>query len=265
MVGDFGGGGLLLAFGVVCAVLEARSSGTGQVVDAAMVEGASLLASMMWGLFAEGRWNLTRGANTTDGGAHFYSAYECADGKYISVASAEPHFYALLREKLGLQDAVFDAQLDPSQWPMLKQRMATLFRTRTRDEWCVLLEGTDVCFAPVLDWAEAPQHPQALSRGSFIDVAGVKQPHPAPRFSRTLLDTPRPAVAPGAHTEEILREAGFDDLEIDRLRRGGAIFAQATSTDAGPDPGTDCCKHKSQERAGPATSNGQPPRAPIDR
>ncbi len=230
LIGDFGGGGMLLAFGVVCALLAARSSGQGQVVDAAMVDGSSLLASMTWGLFAEGRWNLARGSNTNDCGAHYYGAYECADGKYVSIASAEPQFYALLREKAGLMDAAFDAQNDRAQWPALKQRLTALFRTRTRAEWCALMEGSDVCFAPVLDWNEAPQHPHAVAREAFIDVAGVLQPRPAPRFSATPPATPRAAVAIGADSLAVLREAGFDDARIAQLQAAGVLAAPAQTS-----------------------------------
>jgi alpha-methylacyl-CoA racemase len=225
LIGDFGGGGMLLAFGVVCALLSARSSGKGQVVDAAMVDGSALLASMTWGLFAEGRWNLARGTNTNDCAAHYYGAYECADGKFISIASAEPQFYALLREKAGLQDAAFDAQNDQAQWPALKARVAALFRTRTRADWCDLMEGSDVCFAPVLDWNEAPHHPHAVAREAFVRVEGVLQPRPAPRFSGTPPPTPRAPVAIGADSLAVLREAGFDAARIAQLQSAGALAA----------------------------------------
>jgi alpha-methylacyl-CoA racemase len=158
LVGDFGGGGMLMAFGVMCALLEARSSGKGQVVDVAMTDGTALLSSIIYGLKAAGVWNNQRGENLLDGGAHFYGAYACADGKFISIGSIEPQFYALLLELCGIADAAFDSQLDKHSWPMLKNRLADVFRTKTRQEWCALLEGTDVCFAPVLDWDEAPQH-----------------------------------------------------------------------------------------------------------
>ena len=231
LIGDFGGGGMLLAFGVVCALLAARSSGKGQVVDAAMVDGSSLLASMTWGLFAERRWNLARGTNTNDCAAHYYGAYECADGKFVSIASAEPQFYALLREKAGLQDKAFDAQNDQALWPELKARMATLFRTRTREDWCALMEGTDVCFAPVLDWNEAPVHPHALAREAFVNVQGVPQPRPAPRFSGTPPPMPRAPVALGADTLAVLREAGFDEARIALLQRSGALAAATDAAD----------------------------------
>lgn len=162
-----------------------------------------------------------------DGGSHFYGAYECADGRYVSVASAEPQFYALLRRKTGLDDPAFDAQLDQRCWPELKQRIAAVFRTRTRAEWCALMEGSDVCFAPVLAWDEAPSHPHNQARQAFIEVAGVVQPAPAPRFDRTPAAPPRAPVANGADTVAVLREAGFDNARIAALREDGAIGAAA--------------------------------------
>ncbi len=233
LIGDFGGGGMLLAFGVVCAVLAARQSGQGQVVDAAMVDGAALLGSMNWGLYAEGRWQLERGSNTNDCAAPYYSAYECADGKFVCIASAEPQFYALLRSKLGLaDDAAFDAQNDRSHWPALKAQLTALFRSRTRAQWCELMEGSDVCFAPVLDWNEAPKHPHAVAREAFIDVAGVTQPRPAPRFSGTPVPTPSAPVAHGADTLALLREAGLSDARILHLQQAGAIGPVLAPPDA---------------------------------
>ena len=196
-VGDFGGGAMLLAFGVLSALYESRHSGHGQVIDAAMTDGAALMSAMMYGFKSAGQWNNQRGENMLDGGAHFYDTYACADGKYVAVGAIEPQFYALLRECCGIaDDPAFDAQMDTARWPLLTLRMADLFRTRTRDEWCVLLEGSDACFAPVLDWDEAPAHPHNVARGTFIDVAGVVQPAPAPRFSRT------PPSVPGAVSVE---------------------------------------------------------------
>ncbi|WP_233101810.1 CaiB/BaiF CoA transferase family protein [Variovorax sp. IB41] len=194
-VGDFGGGAMLLAFGILAALHEAKGSGQGQVVDAAMTDGAALLSSMMYGFKSAGMWSNQRGENMLDGGAHFYDTYACADGKYVAVGAIEPQFYALLRERCGIaDDTAFDAQMDADRWPLLKLRMADLFRTRTRDEWCVLLEGSDACFAPVLDWDEAPAHPHNVARGTFANVGGVVQPAPAPRFSRTAPVMP-PATA----------------------------------------------------------------------
>ena len=187
-IGDFGGGGMLLGFGLVCALLEAKSSGRGQVVDAAMTDGTALLSTMMYGFKAQGQWSNSRGDNMLDGGAHFYDTYTCADGKHIAIGAIEPQFYALLMKLLGITDPAFAAQMNPAAWPELKQRLTALFATRTRDAWCALLEGTDVCFAPVLDWDEAPQHPHNVARKTFIEVDGVVQPAPAPRFSRTVAE-----------------------------------------------------------------------------
>lgn len=222
-IGDFGGGGMLLAFGVMCAMYEAGRSGRGQVVDAAMEEGSALLAAMNWGFKAAGLWRNERGDNVNDGGAHFYNAYVCADGHCITIASAEKQFYALLREKLGLDDPAFDAQHDHKKWPALKERLAAVFKSRTRAEWCALLEGTDVCFAPVLDWNDAPQHPHNRARGLFLDIAGVTQPAPAPRFSRTPLHTPAPPSAPGADADAALRDWGFSADRIEQLRASGVM------------------------------------------
>ena len=201
LVGDFGGGGMVLAFGIVCGILEARQSGRGQVIDAAMTDGAALLMAPIYGLKAAGRWTNRRGTNYLDGGAHFYGTYECADGKYVAVGAIEPQFYALLLAKTGIVDPQFQAQTDAAQWPELKTKLAALFKTRTRDEWCELLEGTDVCFAPVLDMDEAPQHPHNVARGTFVEVGGVIQPAPAPRFSRTAPAIQTPPPVAGAHDE----------------------------------------------------------------
>jgi alpha-methylacyl-CoA racemase len=209
LVGDFGGGGLLLAFGIVCALLAARQSGQGQVVDAAMVDGAAVLAASFYGMHAAQRWSNERERNLLDGGAHYYCCYECADRKYVAIGSLEPQFYALLLEKCGLsQDPAFQNQRDTTRWKELGDQLAVIFKRKTRDEWCQLMEGSDVCFAPVLDWDEAPQHPHNQARGNFINIAGVTQPAPAPRFSRTQPTMPSPPVAPGAHTAEILQELG---------------------------------------------------------
>lgn len=217
LIGDFGGGGMLLALGMVSGLLEAARSGRGQVIDAAMTDGAALLSAPFWGLKAAGMWNNARGTNLLDGGAHFYNVYACADDEYISIGSIEPQFYALLREKLDLRDPEFDAQMDAGQWPELKKKLAEIFRQRTREQWCALLEGTDVCFAPVLNWDEAPRHPHNLARGTFIDVEGVTQPAPAPRFSRTPAGVARgTAVETGS---EVLREWGLDDAAIGELAR----------------------------------------------
>ena len=223
MVGDFGGGGMLLAFGVVCGIVEARTSGSGQVVDAAMVDGAATLMTFVHGLAAMGVWHDERGTNMLDTGAHFYDVYETSDGGYVSIGSIEPQFYAELREKLGLDDDEWDAQMDRASWPDKKEKIAAVFRTRTRDEWCELLEGSDVCFAPVLSFTEAPSHPHNVARGTFTEVAGVVQPRPAPRFSRTDGAIRRPPPHAGQHTDDVLAEAGFSADELASLRDAGAI------------------------------------------
>ncbi len=185
LVGDFGGGGMLLAFGVVCGILESRESGHGQVIDAAMLDGAALQMSMFYGLKAAGKWSKQRGMNLLAGGAHFYDTYECADKKFIAIGAIEPQFYALLLEKAGLSDPAFRMQMDATEWANLKDRFAAVFKTKTRDQWCELIEGTDVCFAPVLDMDEAPVHAHNKARRTFVEVDGIIQPAPAPRFSRT--------------------------------------------------------------------------------
>lgn len=223
LVGDYGGGGMMLAFGVVCALLESRNSSRGQVVDAAMTDGASLLMALMYGAKAAGRWTNNRGSNRYDGGAHFYDTYECADGKYISIGSIEPQFYNLLLEKCGITDPVFQGQTVQSKWPQLKKKMAAVFKEKTRSEWCDIMEGTDVCFAPVLDLDEAPQHPHNKARNTFIEIDGVIQPAPAPRFSRTIPKVQAPPPEPGEHTTAVLSDWGFNAEEIDRLKYNGAI------------------------------------------
>ena len=223
LVGDFGGGTMLLAFGMVCGLLEAARSGQGQVVDTAMVDGASMLMAMLYGMKDQGMWTNTRGDNMLDGGAHFYGCYECSDGRHVSIGSIEPQFYALLRETLGLDDAAFDAQHDKTGWPDLKRRLADVFRTKTRDEWVAIMEGTDICFAPVLDLDEAPRHPHNTARDTFVDVDGVVQPAPAPRFSRTPAGVPRGAPAVGGDTDDVLAQAGRTKDEINALRQAGVV------------------------------------------
>jgi alpha-methylacyl-CoA racemase len=203
--GDFGGGGMLLAFGMAAALVAVKTGGPGQVVDAAMTEGSSLLAGMLRWLGATGRWRDARGVNLLDGGAHFYDSYETADGKYVAVGAIEPQFYAELLTKLGLgEDSAFRAQFDAEGWPALTARLAALFRTKTREEWCALLEGTDACFAPVLSLAEAPLHPHNVARNAFVEVGGMTQPAPAPRFSATPADPPRAPPAAGADNDALL-------------------------------------------------------------
>lgn len=223
LVGDFGGGGMLLAFGLVCALFEARNSGRGQVVDAAMVDGSAALMAMIYGLKAAGFWADDRGVNLLDGGAHFYDTYETADGKYISVGSIEPQFYELLLQHAGIEAPDFNDQLDQQKWPLLKEKITAIFKTKTRDEWCRIMEGSDVCFAPVLSLDEAPGHHQNLARKTFIDVDGVLQPAPTPRFSQTPPELQGPPPKPGEHTKAVLAEFSFSAAEIDGLEAAGAI------------------------------------------
>jgi alpha-methylacyl-CoA racemase len=185
LVGDFGGGALYLVVGVLAALLEARKSGKGQVVDAAMCDGAASLMSMFFDMAAVGRWTDERETNFLDGGAHFYGVYECSCGQFISIGSIEPQFYALLREHAGLSEACFDAQMDRDGWAALREKLTEVFKTKSRDEWCKIMEGTDICFAPILTMKEAPNHPHMAAREVFVTRHGVTQPAPAPRFSRT--------------------------------------------------------------------------------
>lgn len=223
LVGDFGGGGMLLAYGMVCALLEAQKSGKGQVVDAAMVDGAASLMAMFFTMGAVGRFNDQRGTNLLDGGAHFYDTYETSDGKAICIGSIEPQFYALLIEKAGLDQERFAPQMDPSQWPALKAELMDVFRSKTQAEWCEIMEGSDVCFAPVLSIFEAPEHPHNKARNSFVEIDGVVQPAPSPRFSRTAAEISHAARAPGADTEAVLLDCGFNADEVATLRDAGAI------------------------------------------
>ena len=223
LVGDFGGGTLYLLVGVLAALLEARQSGKGQVVDAAMVDGAASLMTTFFGLKAAGLWNNERGANLLDGGAHFYSVYETSDGKYVSIGSIEAKFYAELLEKTGLDPADLPPQMKPASWPVIKEKLTEVFKTKTRDEWCSIMEGSDICFAPILDLDEAPEHAHMKARGTFAEVDGVVQPAPAPRFSRTPGAIRCPPSAPGADTEEALAAWGFAAEEIAGLRARNAI------------------------------------------
>ena len=224
LVGDFGGGGMLLVVGVLAALLEAQRSGRGQVVDAAMVDGAALLMTFVWGMRAIGLWQDQRSANPLDGAAPYYRTYECADGKYVAVGAMEPQFYAELVRGTELSRDKLPEQLDESSWPDVSQRMEALFRTRTREEWCTRFEGVDACVAPVLDFDEAPRHPHNVARGTFVEHAGVTQPAPAPRFSRTPGAIQRPVAMPGEHTDEILAEwLGVTGADTREFRAMGAV------------------------------------------
>ena len=224
LIGDFGGGGMLLALGICAALFEAAASGQGQVVDAAMVDGSALLTTMIHAFRAMGTWSDERGTNMLDTGAHFYDVYETADAKFVSIGSIEPQFYAELLRLSGLaEDPDFSAQMDRSRWPELKAKLAAVFKTKTREQWCDLMERTDVCFAPVLSMGEAPQHPHIRDRGTFTEVAGVVQPAPAPRFSRTPAAIQRPPSFAGQDTDGALADWGFTADEVAALREAGAV------------------------------------------
>jgi alpha-methylacyl-CoA racemase len=225
MVGDFGGGGMFLAFGVVCALLEAQRSGEGQVVDTAMVDGTAILMTMFWSMHQTGLHDITqRGVNLLDTGAHFYDVYETSDGEYISIGSIEPQFYAELLRLTGLEgDEEFAVQHDRTSWPHLKERIGELFTTKTRAEWCEIMEHTDVCFAPVLRMDEAAEHPHNVARDTFVEYAGRTQPAPAPRFSRTEAKIDLPPAHDGQHTREVLADWGLGADRIDALVESGAV------------------------------------------
>ncbi|MGB5719338.1 MAG: CaiB/BaiF CoA-transferase family protein [Woeseiaceae bacterium] len=224
IVGDICGGGMMLAVGMLAAMLNAQATGKGQVIDAAMTDGSALATTLVYGLLKGGRWRSSRESNLLDGGSHWYDCYECADGHYVSLGALEPEFYAALLEKLGLEnDRDFRAQYDPEQWPELKRRLSEIFKSQPRQHWCDLLEGSDVCFAPVLDFEEAPEHPHNRERQAFTSVAGVTQPAPAPRFSFTASEISAPPPKPGQHTDDVLESAGYSAEEIDNLRKRGAI------------------------------------------
>ena len=223
LVGDLGGGGLYLALGMVAALYEAGRSGKGQVIDAAIVDGAASLMTASFDMLASGVFPAERGTGMVDGGAPFYDVYETSDGKYLSIASIEPKFYDLLRKTLGLEEELFNEQLDRTRWPLQKSKLESLFKTKTRAEWCRFLEGTDVCFAPVLPLHEVKDHPHNEERQTYVEVDGVLQPNVAPRFSRTTSRIQGPAPKPGAHTLEILRASGFSESEINDLKKAGAI------------------------------------------
>jgi alpha-methylacyl-CoA racemase len=223
LVGDFGGGGMFLAFGVVCALLEAQKSGRGQVVDAAMVDGAACLMALIYGMHAQGAWRDERGVNVLDTGAPWYDAYQTQDGKWLAVGAIEARFYAEFIERLGLSPAGLPAQHDRSGWPELRRRFAEAIKQRTRDDWDGIFAGSDACVAPVLSLSEVRQHPHNAARATFIERDGVVQPAPAPRFSRTAAETGGPPRARGADSEAVLRDWGFAAAEIDALRSAGTI------------------------------------------
>ena len=227
LIGDFGGGGMLLAFGMVCGLLEASKSGRGQVIDAAMIDGAALLAAMIWGFKSAGTWG-ERGTNLLDGGAWYYGAYETGDGGAISFGSLEPQFYAEMLRLTGLDIDIdgkgpLPEQDDKATWPGMRARLAEIVKSRSREEWCAAFEGTDACFAPVLSMDEVAEHPHMAQRGTFIEVGGVIQPAPAPRMSRTPGEVSGPAPPPGQHTDEALTDWGFSVEEIAQLRTEGAV------------------------------------------
>lgn len=225
LVGDFGGGSMFLVLGVLAALWERERSGTGQVIDAAMVDGVSALAQMFWSMRACGLWTDQRGANLLDSGVPYYDTYVCSDGQYVAVGALEPQFYAALLDGLGLTDAGLPDRSDPAGWPVLRQRFAQTFASRTRDEWMAVFEGTDACVAPVLSFAEVPAHPHIAARGTIITVGGVPQAAPAPRFSRTVPDTPTPPPQPGADTAAVLADWGI----------APPVGGSSTTTKPGPD------------------------------
>jgi alpha-methylacyl-CoA racemase len=222
LVGDFGGGAMYLAFGLMCAIHEAGQSGKGQVVDVSMVEGSASLMTMMYTMFAGGGWKDDRGINLLDGGAHFYDSYETSDGKYISLGSIEPQFYQQLVELAELDPEQFSHRSEDN-WPALAEVLEGVFKQKTRDEWCELMEGTDVCFAPILSMAEAPHHPHNVERGSFVTINDVEQPAPAPRFSRSEATIAHPPKHAGIDTDEVLRGCGYSDDDLSTLREQGVL------------------------------------------
>ena len=223
LVGDYGGGALYLAFGIMSAIYEAQRSGQGQVIDAGMVDGAASLMIPVYGLHASGYFSDERASNILDGGAPFYDAFETADGKFVSIGSIEKKFYKLLLEKLGLADKDLPDQMDRSRWPELRARFAEVIKGKTRDEWTEIMEGSDVCFAPVMSMSEAHIHPHNIARENFVEVAGVTQPAPAPKFSRTPGRIHSAPSKPGAHTESALAAWGFTDSDVAALKESGAV------------------------------------------
>jgi len=223
LVGDFGGGAMYLLTGILAALVERATSEQGQIIDAAMSDGTASLLSPFFGLMAMNMWTTDRFSNRLDGGAYYYGSYECSDGRYISIGSLEPQFYALLLEKAEITDPEFQEQLDEAAWPAKREKLTQLFKTKTRQQWCDIMEGTDVCFAPVLDLKEAPNHPHNIDRKTFVELDGVVQPAPAPRFSRTQGEIQGPAAMAGEHTREVLSAWNFSDQEIGELQAARAI------------------------------------------
>ena len=223
LVGDFGGGGMLLAFGMVCGLLEAARSGQGQVIDAAMIDGTAALMAMFYGMTAAGAWKDERGVNLLDSGAHFYNTYETSDGKHVCIGSIEPQFYAELLARAELDPEVFGVQMDRDRWPSQTALLSEVFTQKTRDEWCEIMEGTDICFAPVLSMAEAPNHHHNLARGTFETHDGLVQPAPAPRFSRTQARVRNQARIPGEDSVDVLRDFGFSDEDIEGLHQSAVV------------------------------------------
>jgi alpha-methylacyl-CoA racemase len=223
IVGDFGGGGTFLALGMLAGLLESMRSGKGQVIDCAMVDGALSLMTLFYGLQAAGMWHAGRGTNILGGGSHFFGVYRTKDDKHIVIGPVENRFYRLLLEKLNITDPEFKDQFNEARWPELKEKLQAIFLTRTRAEWCELLEGTDACFSPVLTMTEAHEHRHNAERHAFIEIDGVRQPAPAPRFSRTQAEVQRPPAEPGRHTSEVLRDWGFTETDIDSLLEQKAV------------------------------------------
>jgi len=217
LIGDFGGGGMLLALGICAALNTVNKEGKGQVIDAAMTEGSALLMSMMYGMLNSGIWTDSRDSNLLDGAAHFYGCYECKDGKFVSIGSIEPQFYSLLREKMNIDEDIFDNQMDKTSWPALRENLETRFKEKTRDEWCEIMEGTDICFAPVLSMSEAIKHKHNVERNSFFKLDNVFQPSPAPKFSYSKSEVSHPPVKIGTHTKEIMTSLGLEDKVSDFL------------------------------------------------
>jgi alpha-methylacyl-CoA racemase len=221
LVGDFGGGALYLAFGIACGIIEAKKSGKGQVVDAAMTDGASSLMAMTYTMFGEKFWQDKRGSNMLDSGAHFYDTYETKDGKFVAIGSIEPQFYKLLIEKTGITDPAFAQYMNRDAWPALTEKLAAVFKTKTRDEWDAIMLGSDVCYAPVLTLEEAPKHPHNVARKTFVDINGVTQPAAAPRFSRTEPET-KPVLLP-VDSKDALEGWGFSKGDIEALQAASAV------------------------------------------